>query len=237
MHKLLTGTAMALTLASTSAYAQDTETETTDTETVQVETVSPDEAETTAPAGTEMDGDAATMGDGDMEATGDEAAVPTPDSVMREQSQNELRIDWITDATVMSPDGETIGDINDVIYDGETGQLTAAIVSVGGFLGIGSKQIAVDWADLQVDYDANEVTASLSREEAEAAPEYVFREQEAMPAPAGDMGTGMDTTGMDTTGTAGTTGTADPALAPTADPATGSADTTMDEEPAQPAGN
>ena len=114
-------------------------------------------------------------------------AVPTEgggqDVVVREQAQNELRVDWITDATLRSPDGETIGGIEDVILDGETGQLSAVIVGVGGFLGIGQKRIAVAWDQLQIDYDANEVTANLTREQAEAAPDYVFREQEAPPPP------------------------------------------------------
>ncbi|MGR3584658.1 MAG: PRC-barrel domain-containing protein, partial [Pseudooceanicola nanhaiensis] len=94
---------------------------------------------------------------------------------------------------------ETIGDVNDVIFDGETGELTAAILSVGGFLGIGSKQIAVDWDQITIDNDANTLTSNLTREEAEAAPEYAFRDQEQPPAPAMDTGTGMGTstgTGM-----------------------------------------
>uniref|UniRef100_UPI00300BE466 PRC-barrel domain-containing protein n=1 Tax=Pseudooceanicola nanhaiensis TaxID=375761 RepID=UPI00300BE466 len=106
---------------------------------------------------------------------------------------------WINGATVVSPGGETIGDGNDVIFDGETGELTAAILSVGGFLGIGSKQIAVDWDQITIDNDANTLTSNLTREEAEAAPEYAFRDQEQPPAPAMDTGTGMGTstgTGM-----------------------------------------
>jgi len=121
--------------------------------------------------------------------------VATSESVVREQAQNELRLDWITGTNVKSPDGETIGDINDVIVDGETGELTAAVLSVGGFLGIGSKQIAVDWSKLKIDYDANEISSDLTREEADAAPEYAFRDQEQPPAPAMDTGTGMGTTG------------------------------------------
>lgn len=121
--------------------------------------------------------------------------VASSESVVREQTQNELRLDWITGTNVKSPDGETIGDINDVIVDGETGELTAAVLSVGGFLGIGSKQIAVDWSKLKIDYDANEISSDLTREEAEAAPEYAFRDQEQPPAPAMDTGTGMGTTG------------------------------------------
>lgn len=145
----------------------------------------------------EMTTDTAAAGEA-MDEEGTEE-VASAEGVVREQSQNELRLDWINGATVVSPDGETIGDVNDVIFDGETGELTAAILSVGGFLGIGSKQIAVDWDQITIDNDANTLTSNLTREEAEAAPEYAFRDQEQPPAPAMDTGTGMGTstgTGM-----------------------------------------
>ena len=139
---------------------------------------------------------------------------PAGEAIMREQAANELRVDWITGTTVTSPDGETIGNVNDLILDGETGELTAAILSVGGFLGIGAKQIAVNWSELQIDYDANEISMNLTREEAEAAPEYVFRDQEQPPAPvpadpAAGVGTGgaMGTGGVGGAGTTGAVGT------------------------------
>lgn len=113
----------------------------------------------------------------------------TGDAIERQQAMNELRVDWITGSTVRSPQGETIGNIRELILDNETGRLTAAIVSVGGFLGIGAKQIAISWDDLQVDYDANEITSTITREEADAAPEYVFRDQGRSP------GTQQDATG------------------------------------------
>ena len=132
-----------------------------------------------------------------------EAEMAESEQIVREQAANELRLDWVTGTTITSADGEGIGDINDLILDGETGQIEAAIVGVGGFLGIGEKQIAVAWDELQIDYDANEISADLTREEAEAAPEYVFRDQEQPPAPAGmDPATG--TVPAENTGTLGT---------------------------------
>jgi len=50
----------------------------------------------------------------------------------------ETRASWIIGATLVSPDGESIGPINDLLIDEEDGTVTAAIVSVGGFLGFGS---------------------------------------------------------------------------------------------------
>ncbi|MBU3030504.1 PRC-barrel domain-containing protein [Paracoccus marinaquae] len=172
MRKLLMTTIIALPLAIGPALAQDA-------------------AGTDDPA---MPGEATTLpadpAAGTTEMTADPAAaqeamaaeVAASGKVAQQQAANELRLDWITDATVTAPDGSGIGDINDLIVDGETGQMIAAIIGVGGFLGIGEKQIAVPFDQLTVNYDAQEITSDLTKEEAEAAPEYVFREREAAPA-------------------------------------------------------
>jgi sporulation protein YlmC with PRC-barrel domain len=114
-------------------------------------------------------------------AAGPEA---TGSIVLSSQSDMELRGDWIIGAKVLSMTGESIGSITDVIVDAEGGRITAAVLSVGGFLGIGAKQVAVDWARLQVNWDASEILLELTREEAEAAPEYLFRERQYAPLPA-----------------------------------------------------
>ena len=59
---------------------------------------------------------------------------------------------------VVSANNESIGDINDVIL-GRDGQIMAAVVGVGGFLGIGEKDVAVPFKTLEF----------LSAEQAQAA--------------------------------------------------------------------
>ncbi len=104
-------------------------------------------------------------------------------AIVRQQAPSELRVDWITGTTVMSPDGEGIGQVRDVIIDQDSKQITAAIVSVGGFLGMGAKEIAVFFDEMQIDYDAREITMAMTREEADAAPAYEFRERAEAPMP------------------------------------------------------
>ncbi len=130
------------------------------------------------------------------------AATPVlaQDVLVEEQTSSELRGDWVLGARVTSTQEEAIGSIEDLIISEEDGNIIAAVVSVGGFLGIGAKQIAVDWSELEMNWDANEVRLDLTREEAEEAQEYQYRNREYEPAPEG-TGTGMDTgTGMGTTG-------------------------------------
>ncbi len=121
----------------------------------------------------------------DAAPASDAAAQPVAPNavVMSQQEANELRGDWIMGATVNSLEDEVIGSINDLILDTEDGRVTAAVVSVGGFLGFGAKQIAVDWNELQIDHDGQQVMLDLTREEADSAPEYAFRDRAEAPAP------------------------------------------------------
>jgi sporulation protein YlmC with PRC-barrel domain len=131
------------------------------------------------------------------------------DVIVESQGGSEVRGDWVLGARVTTPEGVLIGSIEDLILDEEDGSVNAAIVSVGGFLGFGGKEIAVDWSELQMDYDANEVTLGITREEAEAAPEYTFRDRVYPPPPPPEPATGTGATGQGTgtTGMGGATGT------------------------------
>ena len=117
------------------------------------------------------------------------------EAVRQNQEPQELRADWIVGTTLQTPAGETIGTIDDLLLDREDGSVTAAIVSVGGFLGFGAKQIAVKWQDLEEEYDGSEIVLALTREEAEAAPEFDFRDQALPPPPpAPEPDAGLGTT-------------------------------------------
>jgi hypothetical protein len=59
------------------------------------------------------------------------------------------------------------------------------VVSVGGFLGFGAKQIAVEWDELDIRYDAFEVVLPITVEWAADAPEFGFRDRVAPPPPPG----------------------------------------------------
>ena len=228
MRKLLLTTAFILPLGTMPVMAQDAAT----TEAPAGDAMNQPAGDAAAPMGTDAAADpAADPAVADADAAAQEAEVAASGKVAQDQAANELRVDWINDATVTSPDGTSIGDINDLIVDGETGQMIAAVIGVGGFLGIGEKQIAVPWDQLTVNYDAQEVTSELTKEEADAAPEYVFRERES--APSAEAPAGGDTMATDPAAAP-----ADPAAAPadatgtdTMAPAEG-ADTDMATEPA-----
>lgn len=75
---------------------------------------------------------------------------------------------------VRSPASENMGRIVDVIVD-RAGRARAAVIDFGGFLGVGSRKIVVDWSALHFWNIANKgesITLELTRDQVKAAPEY-----------------------------------------------------------------
>jgi hypothetical protein len=69
---------------------------------------------------------------------------------------------------------EDMGRIVDVIVD-RGGLVRAAVIDFGGFLGVGSRRIVVDWSALHFWNVANpnkSITLELTRDQVKAAPEY-----------------------------------------------------------------
>lgn len=69
---------------------------------------------------------------------------------------------------------EKIGDINDVIV-GADGKVEQVIISVGGFLGVGTRNVAVAWNEVKVDTNADVAFVNLSKEQLKIAPEFKDR--------------------------------------------------------------
>ena len=74
---------------------------------------------------------------------------------------------------VRSAANESMGRIIDIIVD-RTGVPRAAVIDFGGFLGVGSRKIAVDWSAMRfaLKDERNNITVELTRDQVKAAPEY-----------------------------------------------------------------
>ncbi len=75
---------------------------------------------------------------------------------------------------IRSAADEDMGRIVDVIVDRD-GQVRAAVIDFGGFLGVGSRKIVVDWSALRfgnVTSKDEKMTLELTRNQVRAAPEY-----------------------------------------------------------------
>ncbi len=67
---------------------------------------------------------------------------------MTQMDANHIMASDLIGTRVVSTNNESIGDINDVVLD-RNGRIMAAVVGVGGFLGIGEKDVAVPFESLE----------------------------------------------------------------------------------------
>jgi hypothetical protein len=75
---------------------------------------------------------------------------------------------------VRSSTGQDMGRIVDVIVDLQ-GSVRAAVIDFGGFLGVGSRKIVVDWSALnftRLAAKSESITLDLTKEQVNPAPEY-----------------------------------------------------------------
>ncbi len=74
---------------------------------------------------------------------------------------------------VRSATNEDMGHIVDIVVD-SAGEPRAAVIDFGGFLGVGSRKVAVDWNALHFTPGDNPtpVTLDLTKDQVKAAPEY-----------------------------------------------------------------
>jgi sporulation protein YlmC with PRC-barrel domain len=85
-------------------------------------------------------------------------------------------------------DAEHIGDVNNLVI-GERGEVAAVVIGVGGFLGIGEKNVAVNYAELEwvtAEDGSERFVLNTSKEALETAPN--FETTDAAAAPAADAG-------------------------------------------------
>lgn len=72
---------------------------------------------------------------------------------------------------IKNPADETIGEIDDVVVDAD-GKIVSVIVSVGGFLGMGTRHVAVPWSDLRFDRARDVALLNMTKDQLKSAPEY-----------------------------------------------------------------
>jgi hypothetical protein len=86
---------------------------------------------------------------------------------------NKHEVEGVLGREVRSAADEDMGRIADVLVD-RAGEVRAAIIDFGGFLGVGSRKIAVDWSALHFPQPGKggRIALELTRDQVKAAPEY-----------------------------------------------------------------
>ena len=101
--------------------------------------------------------------------------VPPPPAtaVNAEVGQIDGPLTSILGKNVYSPKGEELGRVVDLLADPQ-GRVRVAIVDFGGFLGVGTRRIAVDWPLLHFSPGDKDkpLMLTVTREKLQSAPEY-----------------------------------------------------------------
>ena len=94
-----------------------------------------------------------------------EASSPTLMGVL-------LSTESLLGSSVKNSQGEEIGTIKQLMINPQTGLVTYAVLSVGGFLGMGEKAIYVPWRAFTVARNDNTIVLHLSKQVLQKAPPY-----------------------------------------------------------------
>jgi PRC-barrel domain len=108
----------------------------------------------------------------------DQSAAAAGAPVITQQDESQVRVDRLVGTKAVGPDGQTIGKIDDLLLDRDQ-KLAGVIVGVGGFLGVGSKWVALPTSrvDISKAYgDERVVKVDATKEELAAAPAFKTRE-------------------------------------------------------------
>ena len=160
-------------------------------------------------AGAPADSNAAAQPDDNSAATDDSAATSDGSAVTEDlaqaekfigqQAQEEVLASELIGATVYDPADENLGSISDIVFAKEGG-VEAVVIGVGGFLGIGAKNVAVSFDQIEQSIDAEgnlKLILNASKEELDAAPEYVTLAQMKRESEANQPADPMATTPSD----------------------------------------
>jgi len=78
----------------------------------------------------------------------------------------------LTGDDVVNAEGETLGKIDSIMLDVPNGKIAYAVLSFGGFLGMGNKLFAIPWRALDLDTDNKCFVLNVDKETLEGAPGF-----------------------------------------------------------------
>lgn len=88
--------------------------------------------------------------------------------------------DKVEGTNVVRPNGKTIGEIERVMIDKRSGQVAYAVMSFGGFLGMGEDYYPLPWSMLTYDENLDGYVVDLTEEQLRGAPRLNETDDDAM---------------------------------------------------------
>jgi hypothetical protein len=113
-------------------------------------------------------------------------------STISSQKPDQLLATKIKGADVIGADDKKIGDVSDMLFS-KDGKLEAYVISVGGFLGVGAKEVALAPSSVQLaqDKDTWKLKVSASKDQLDQAPNFERHKDVTSTTGASSAGSGM----------------------------------------------
>lgn len=104
--------------------------------------------------------------------------MPHTPTFMQSQTSNEWRSSKLVGTQVTGANNENIGEIDDVLLD-SNGTAKGVVIGVGGFLGMGEKDVAIPFSALKIvrksgDDAIDKITLSYTKEQLKDAPDFRY---------------------------------------------------------------
>ncbi len=91
---------------------------------------------------------------------------------MHEDTVDVLSAGTVKGDTVKNPEGEDLGNLEEIMLDVEEGRVAYAVLSFGGILGLGDKLFAIPWGALKVDTEREIFVLDVDKEKLKKAPGF-----------------------------------------------------------------
>jgi len=118
-------------------------------------------------------------------AIADNRATVSTTSTGDFNAQGDVSANAVIGAKVRNDNKDTVGTVQDLYVDA-SGNIKTVVLSVGGFLGVGSKDVAMKWSDLKQSRDGKSVvlTTAFSKDELKSMPDYKYEKRQPNQAAA-----------------------------------------------------
>jgi hypothetical protein len=98
--------------------------------------------------------------------------IVTDDPGAIDETGRLIASDRVEGTNVYGPDGDKIGSIHNFMVDKHSGKVSYAVMSFGGFLGMGERYHPLPWDTLEYNPRLEGYLVNLTRDQLEGAPSY-----------------------------------------------------------------
>jgi sporulation protein YlmC with PRC-barrel domain len=101
-----------------------------------------------------------------------QSETTTGRDIPRDETSSLIASDKVEGTAVYGLDGKKIGRIENLMIDKRSGKVAYAVLSFGGFLGIGKEHYPLPWSMLTYDENLGGYVTGLTKDQLEGAPTF-----------------------------------------------------------------